>query len=96
MAVHQHEREREDAAPGHIYRLDLTRWWELLAQHLAHPSADIAVLELTPDRALVLQSGWDWAGVKSVLDQTMAVATTQLLKESSAPPTKDEHANPDD
>ena len=88
MAVDQHDLEGEAAAQGHIYRLDLTRWWELLAQHLAHPSADIAVLELTPDRALVLQSGWDWAGVKSVLDQTMAVATTQLLKESGAPPPK--------
>ena len=86
MAVTQHDPEGEAAAQGHIYRLDLARWWELLAQHLAHPSADINVLELTPDRALVLQSGWDWAGVKSVLDQTMAVATTQLLKESDAPP----------
>lgn len=85
MAVYQHAPDG-DAAQGHIYRLDLARWWELLAEHLAHPSADIAVMELTPDRALVLQSGWDWAGVKSVLDQTMAVATTQLLKEYAAPP----------
>ncbi len=86
MAVHQQDPEGDAAAQGHIYRLDLARWWELLAEHLAHPSAEIAVLELTPDRALVLQSGWDWAGVKSVLDQTMAVATTQLLKESGPPP----------
>ncbi|HEY8599762.1 MAG TPA: hypothetical protein VIL85_15095 [Thermomicrobiales bacterium] len=85
MAVDRHDPADEGVTQGHTYRLDLARWWELLAEHLAHPSADIAVLELTPDRALVLQSGWDWAGVKSVLDQTMAVATTQLLQESVVP-----------
>lgn len=96
MAVHRHDPEGDTPALGHIYRLDLTRWWELLAQHLAHPSADIAVLELTPDRELVLQSGWDWAGVKSVLDQTMAVTTTQLLEEFAAPPTGHETVKQND
>jgi hypothetical protein len=94
MAVH--EPESDDAAQGHIYRLDLAQWWELLAQHLAHPSADATVLELTPDRVLVLRSGWDWAGVKSILDQTMAVATTQLLKEFATPPTGQEPAKHND
>lgn len=70
---------------GHLYRLDLARWWELLAQHLAHPSADTAVVELTPEEVLLVRSGWDWAGLKSILDQTMAVATTQLLEELPPP-----------
>ncbi len=35
-------------AAGRTYRLDLERWWALVEQHLAHPSADLAVLHLTP------------------------------------------------
>ncbi len=65
----------------HVYRLDLERWWALVQEHLAHPSADIAVLALEPDREFVFRSGWGWAGAKSTLDQIMAVATTQLLAE---------------
>ena len=83
MAGDQRDAAGVPARDPHIYRLDLARWWQLLAQHLAHPSADVAVLALTPDRELVLQSGYDWAGVKSTRDQTMAVATTQLLQELS-------------
>ena len=83
MAGDQRDAAGVPARDPHVYRLDLARWWQLLAQHLAHPSADVAVLSLTPDRELVLQSGYDWAGVKSTLDQTMAVATTQLLEETS-------------
>jgi hypothetical protein len=86
--VAQQERTEIDETAGHLYRLDLARWWELLAQHLAHPSADTTIVELTPDQVLLVRSGWDWAGLKSILDQTMAVATTQLLEElpSAEPP----------
>jgi hypothetical protein len=81
MAAH---REAPDAAPSNdllYYHLDLERWWVLVRQHLAHPSADIDLVTLDPARELLLRSGWDWAGTKSVLDQAMAVATTQLLRE---------------
>lgn len=80
---------RERAATptdDHAYRIDLARWWQLVEQHLAHPSADLRVVNLEPGRELLLRSGWDWAGVKSVLDQVMAVTTTQLLEELRAAP----------
>ena len=83
MVLGEGPRDRGIAA-GHTYRLDLERWWALVEQHLAHPSADLAVLRLTPERELLLRSGWDWAGVKRILDQVMAVATTQLLEEVRA------------
>jgi len=63
------------------YSLNLERWWVLVRQHLAHPSADIELVALDPARELLMRSGWDWAGTKSILDQAMAVATTQLLQE---------------
>ena len=73
------------------YHLDLERWWALVRQHLAHPSADIDLMLLDPAHELLMRSGWDWAGTKSILDQAMAVATTQLLLELAPadPPPQD-------
>jgi len=81
MAAHH---ESEDVVPpggAQHYHLDLERWWALVRQHLAHPSADIDLVMLDPTHELLMRSGWDWAGTKSILDQAMAVATTQLLRE---------------
>ncbi|MDP9371023.1 MAG: hypothetical protein M3Q65_00900 [Chloroflexota bacterium] len=76
-----HSDRAPELPPGSLYRIDLERWWAVLQQHLTHPSTDVAVLHLAPNRELLLRSGWGWAGVKSVLDQIMAVTTTQLLQE---------------
>jgi hypothetical protein len=81
MAAHH---ESPDAVPRggpQRYHLDLERWWALVRQQLAHPSADIDLMQLDPEHELLLRSGWDWAGTKSILDQAMAVATTQFLLE---------------
>ena len=86
----------DPTANKHLYQLDLARWWELLTEHLAHPSADATLLELLPDRRLTLRSGWDWAGIKGILDQTMAVATTQLLTEIAPPPAEQQPLSGDD
>jgi hypothetical protein len=83
-------------AGDHLYRLDLARWWVLLHEHLAHPSADTAVLAWDANRELVLRSGWDWAGMKSTLDQIMAVATTQLLEEIGPAPHAAAQSSDDD
>lgn len=85
MATRGHDKDDGNLGGGHLYRLDLERWWALVRQHLAHPSADFTVLELDPEREFIFRSNWDWAGVKSTLDQVMAVATTQLLAEDGVP-----------
>ena len=81
MAAHHESPDTVPYAGAQHYHLDLERWWVLIRQHLAHPSADIDLVTLEPEYDLLLQSGWDWAGTKSILDQAMAVATTQLLRE---------------
>lgn len=81
MAAHHESPEIVPPDESQHYYLDLERWWALVRQQLAHPSADIDLVLLEPARQLLMRSGWDWAGTKSILDQAMAVATTQLLRE---------------
>lgn len=85
MAAHHESPDIVTPVGAQRYHLDLERWWALLQEHLAHPSADIELLVLEPQHELLLRSGWDWAGTKSILDQAMAVTTTELLSE--LPPT---------
>ncbi len=81
MAAHHESPGGTVPGGSQRYHLDLERWWALVRQHLAHPSADIDLMLLDPAHELLMRSGWDWAGTKSILDQAMAVATTQLLLE---------------
>lgn len=81
MAAHHESPDTVPHSGPQRYHLDLERWWALVRQHLAHPSADIDLVLLDPAHELLMRSGWDWAGTKSILDQAMAVATTQLLRE---------------
>jgi hypothetical protein len=81
MAAHHESPDAVSRRGAQQYSLDLERWWALVRQHLAHPSADIDLLRFDPARELLMQSGWNWAGTKSILDQAMAVVTTQLLRE---------------
>ncbi len=81
MAAHHESPDVVPPSEAQCYHLDLERWWALVRQHLAHPSADIDLVLLDPAHELLMRSGWDWAGAKSILDQAMAVATTQLLLE---------------